>query len=182
MRLDKLPTGLNPPHDIYVLVEIPANGPGLKLELDKDSGALLLDRFLATPMHYPCNYGFIPHTLSPDGDPLDALVVSPIPLIPGIVVRCRPIGILETEDDAGIDAKVLCVPVTQLSRDFDGVRQQSDLPAPLIEQIEHFFAHYKDLEPGKWMRVKGWRDAHAASAEIVASMERYNACTPKPNF
>ena len=182
MQLDRLPTGVNPPHDIYVVVEIPANGPGLKLELDKASGALLVDRFLATPMHYPCNYGFIPHTLSEDGDPLDALVVSPMPLLPGVVVRCRPVAVLATEDDAGLDAKVLCVPASALSREYDAVREKSDLPAALVEQIEHFFAHYKDLEPGKWMRVKGWGDGKAAAAEIVSSMQRYNSCTPKPNF
>ena len=182
MQFERLATGVHPPHDIYVVIEIPANGPGLKLELHKESGALLVDRFLATPMHYPCNYGFIPHTLSPDGDPLDALVVCAVPLIPGVVIRCRPVALLDTEDDAGVDAKVLCVPMPQLTKAYDDVRERADLPASLIGQIEHFFAHYKDLEEGKWMRVKGWRDAEGARAEIMRSIERYNASNPKPNF
>ena len=182
MQLEKLPTGRDVPREVYVVVEIPANGPGLKLELDKESGALVVDRFLATPMHYPCNYGFIPHTLSQDGDPLDALVVSPVALIPGVVIPCRPIGLLETEDEAGVDAKVLCVPAAKVTKAFDEVRDKTDLPVALVQKIEYFFAHYKDLEEGKWMRVKGWGDAKAAAAEIVASIERYRASSPKPNF
>ena len=159
MQLDKLVTGIDVPNDIYVVIEIPANGPGLKLELDKGSGALLVDRFMATPMHYPCNYGFVPHTLSLDGDPLDALVISPIPLISGVVVRCRAVGYLAAEDDAGPDAKLLCVPVPKLTSVYDNVQEVGDLPPLIIEQIEHFFTHYKDLEAGKWMKVHGWRDA-----------------------
>ena len=182
MQLDKLVTGLDVPNDIYVVIEIPAHGPGLKLELDKESGALLVDRFMATPMHYPCNYGFIPHTLSEDGDPLDALVLSPIPLIPGVVVQCRPIGMLATEDDAGPDAKILCVPVPRLTAEYDNVREIADVSPLLIQQIDHFFSHYKDLEPGKWMKLQGWRDAATAKKEILTSVERYQSCEPKPNF
>ena len=182
MQLDKLATGVDVPNDIYVVIEIPANGPGLKLELDKGSGALLVDRFMATPMFYPCNYGFIPHTLSQDGDPLDVLVVSPIPLLSGVVVRCRPVGFLAAEDDAGPDAKILCVPVSKLTSVYDEVREYSDLPQLTLQQIEHFFSHYKDLEPGKWMKLLGWRDAAAARQEILDSVTRYAAATPQPNF
>ena len=182
MQLERLPTGPNVPDDVYVLIEIPAHGPGLKLELEKASGALLVDRFLATPMHYPCNYGFIPHTLSEDGDPLDALVLSPIPLIPGVVVRSRPVALLSTTDDAGPDAKVLCVSVSALTTAYDAVQELRDLPALIVEQITHFFSHYKDLEPGKWMSVAGWSDAAAAKAEIVESVERFKQSQPTPNF
>ena len=182
MQLDKLATGRNVPEDVFVVVEIPAYGPGLKLELDKASGALLVDRFMATPMHYPCNYGFIPHTLSEDGDPLDALLVSPLPLIPGVVAACRPVGVLNTEDDAGPDAKILCVPVPKLTPAYDHVQESRDLPPLLIQQIEHFFSHYKDLEPGKWMKLKGWQDAAGARREILASVERYRKSQPFPNF
>lgn len=182
MQLDKLPTGLDVPHDIHVVIEIPAFGPGLKLELEKNSGALLVDRFLATAMHYPCNYGFIPHTLSEDGDPLDALLISPLPLIAGVVVRSRPVGLLVTKDDAGPDAKVLCVPVSKVTPLYDAVEQVTQLPPLIIDQISHFFSHYKDLEPGKWMKVAGWQDAQAAKDEIVRSVARFAKCTPQPNF
>ena len=182
MHLEKLPTGNNPPEDVYVVIEVPANGPGLKIELDKASGALLVDRFLATPMHYPCNYGFIPHTLSEDGDPLDALVIAPMPLIPGVVVQCRPVAILSTKDDAGEDAKIVCVPVSKLTREYASVQELADLPQLLVKQIEHFFSHYKDLEPGKWMNVAGWGSCADAKAEILRSVERYKICSPRPNF
>ena len=182
MQLDKLVTGLDVPNDIYVVIEIPANGPGIKLELDKDSGALLVDRFMATPMYYPCNYGFVPHTLSQDGDPLDALVISPIPLISGVVARCRPIGFLAAEDDAGPDAKLLCVPMPKLTSVYDDVHEYRDLSPLMLQQIEHFFSHYQDLEPGKWMKLLGWRDAAAAKQEILDSVARYRGATPQPNF
>jgi inorganic pyrophosphatase len=182
MQLEKLPTGPNVPDEFYVVIEIPAFGPGIKFEFEKKSGALLVDRFLATPMHYPCNYGFIPHTLSLDGDPLDALVVTPVPLIPGIVIACRAVGVLETEDDAGADAKVLSVPLTQVTRDYDGVRETDDLPLNLVGQIEHFFAHYKDLEPGRWLTLKGWQDSYAARRVITESIERYQRSPAPPNF
>lgn len=182
MQLERLPTGSDVPNDIYVVIEIPANGPGIKLELEKDSGALLVDRFLATPMHYPCNYGFVPHTLSEDGDPLDALVISPIPLLSGVVVSCRPVALLTTTDDAGPDAKILCVPTSKVTSAFDDVNELEDVPALVVQQIEHFFAHYKDLEPGKWMSVAGWSNSAAAKEEIVTSVNRFKACKPSPNF
>ncbi|MGE5525968.1 MAG: inorganic diphosphatase [Rhodospirillaceae bacterium] len=182
MQLDKLPAGPAVPDVFYVVVEIPAYGPGIKFELEKRSGALLVDRFLATPMFYPCNYGFIPHTLSLDGDPLDALVLTPVPLIPGIVIACRAVALLDTEDDAGPDAKILSVPLTKLTPDYAHVEEKEDLPPSVLQQIEHFFTHYKDLEPGKWMKVKGWRNAAAARAEITASLGRYDADPSKPNF
>jgi inorganic pyrophosphatase len=182
MQLEKLPTGPNVPDEFYVVIEIPSYGPGIKFEFEKKSGALLVDRFLATPMHYPCNYGFIPHTLSLDGDPLDALVVTPVPLIPGIVIACRAVGVLETEDDAGADAKILSVPLTQVTRDYDAVRETQDLPQNLVRQIEHFFAHYKDLEPGRWLTLKGWQNADAARRIITESIERYQRSPSPPNF
>lgn len=182
MQLDKLPTGVDVPNDVYVVIEVPANGPGLKLELEKASGALVVDRFMATPMHYPCNYGFIPHTLSQDGDPLDALVLAPITLISGVVVRCRPIALLGTEDEAGLDAKVLCVPVQKLTTAYDGVTELTHLPQSVVHQIEHFFSHYKDLEPGKWMKLAGWKDAAAAKREITDCVARFQGATPRPNF
>lgn len=182
VQLDKLPTGPDVPDEVYVLVEIPANGPGIKLELEKASGALLVDRFLATPMHYPCNYGFIPHTLSEDGDPLDALVLSPIPLLPGVVIACRPIAVLTTTDDAGPDAKILCVPTSKLTMAYADVNELADVPSLVVQQIEHFFSHYKDLEPGKWMNLTGWGDAKAAKGEVIASVSRYMSSRPKPNF
>jgi len=182
MQLDKLPSGPQVPDVFYVVVEIPAYGPGIKFELEKNSGALLVDRFLATPMHYPCNYGFIPHTLSLDGDPLDALVLTPVPLIPGIVIACRAVAVLDTEDDAGPDAKILSVPLSKVTPDYDHVREKDDLPGSMLRQIEHFFTHYKDLEPGRWMTLKGWRDAAAARREITESLQRYSENPAKPNF
>ena len=133
---------------------------------------MFVDRFIATPMHYPCNYGFIPSTLSEDGDPVDVLVVSPYPLPPGVVVRCRTLGMLAMEDEAGEDAKLVAVPVQKLTSNYDKVQTIDDLPEILIKQITHFFEHYKDLEPGKWVKVKGWKDAAAAKAEIVSGVER----------
>ncbi len=174
MQIDNLKTGIDVPEDIYVVVEIPANGPGLKLEIDKNSGAMLIDRFLTAPMHYPCNYGFIPKTLSKDGDPLDALIVAPVTLISGVVVRCRPIGLLVIEDNSIPDSKVLCVPVSKLTNVYNDVKEKDDLPQLLIQQIEHFFSHYKDLEPGKTMKLLGWKDTAEAKAAILRSVERFN--------
>jgi inorganic pyrophosphatase len=182
MQLEKLPTGPGVPDELYVVIEIPAFGPGIKFEFEKASGALLVDRFLATPMHYPCDYGFIPHTLSLDGDPLDALVVTPMPLIPGIVIACRPVAVLQTEDDAGGDEKVLCVPLSKITRQYDHVREVADVPPMLVRQIEHFFSHYKDLEEGKWMRLKGWGDSAEARRIIRESIERFAANPAEHNF
>lgn len=172
MNIDNISIGKDVPNDFNVVIEISANAPGIKYELDKDSGAVFVDRFIATPMHYPCNYGFIPSTLSEDGDPVDVLVVSPYPLPPGVIVRCRTVGMLAMEDEAGEDAKLVAVPVQKLTSNYDKVHTIEDLPEILIKQITHFFEHYKDLEAGKWVKVKGWKDAAAAKAEIVSGVER----------
>jgi inorganic pyrophosphatase len=173
MNLAALSIGKDIPNDFNVVIEIPANTPGIKYELDKDSGALLVDRFMATPMHYPCDYGFIPHTLSEDGDPVDVLLISPYPLQPGVVVRARPLGVLEMEDEAGVDAKLVAVPVSKLTPIYDDLQDVDDLPQGLRNQIKHFFEHYKDLEKGKWVKVKDWQGVEAARAEILASVKRY---------
>ncbi|WP_461483021.1 inorganic diphosphatase, partial [Porticoccus sp.] len=170
MNIDNISIGKDVPNDFNVVIEISANAPGIKYELDKDSGAVFVDRFIATPMHYPCNYGFIPSTLSEDGDPVDVLVVSPYPLPPGVVIRCRAIGMLAMEDEAGEDAKLVAVPVSKLTGIYDKVQSTDDLPELLIKQITHFFEHYKDLEAGKWVKVKGWKDAAAAKAEITSGV------------
>jgi inorganic pyrophosphatase len=182
VNLDSLSIGKDIPNDFNVVIEISANAPGIKYELDKDSGAIVVDRFMSTPMHYPTNYGFIPHTLSADGDPVDVLVITPYPLPTGIVVRCRPLGVLAMEDEAGMDAKVLAVPVSKLTSIYDKVDNLNDLPELLLKQIEHFFEHYKDLEKGKWVKVTGWQDLDAAKAEIVSGVERFAAETEKPHF
>ena len=175
MNIDNISIGKDVPNDFNVVIEISANAPGIKYELDKDSGAVFVDRFIATPMHYPCNYGFIPSTLSEDGDPVDVLVVSPYPLPPGVIVRCRTVGMLAMEDEAGEDAKLVAVPVQKLTSNYDKVHTIEDLPEILIKQITHFFEHYKDLEPGKWVKVKGWKDAAAAKALITSGVERAKA-------
>ena len=172
MDLSRIPPGANPPGEINVVIEIPQNGDPIKYELDKASGAIFVDRFMHTSMHYPCNYGFIPNTLSEDGDPVDVLVVARYALMPGCVVPCRPVGLLHMEDEKGEDAKVLAVPVSRIKPIYDHVQKPGDLPRFLTQQIEHFFAHYKDLEPGKWVRLGGWSDAEAAHREIAASIAR----------
>ena len=172
MNIDNISIGKDVPNDFNVVIEISANAPGIKYELDKDSGAVFVDRLIATQMHYPCHYGFIPSTLSEDGDPVDVLVVSPYPLPPGVVIRCRAIGMLAMEDEAGEDAKLVAVPVSKLTGIYDKVQSTSDLPELLIKQITHFFEHYKDLEAGKWVKVKGWKDAAAAKAEITSGVAR----------
>ncbi len=174
MNIDALSIGKDIPNDFNVVIEIPAHTPGIKYELDKDSCAVMVDRFMATPMHYPCDYGFIPHTLSEDGDPFDVLVVAPYPLQPGIVVRCRPLGMLEMEDESGVDAKLLAVPVPKLTPLYDNITTYEDMPPLLMQQISHFFEHYKDLEKGKWVKVRGWKGIDDAKAEILASVQRHN--------
>lgn len=173
MDITKIPAGKSPPQDVNVVIEIPQHGDPIKYEVDKDSGAIFVDRFMHTAMHYPCNYGFIPNTLSDDGDPVDVLVISTFSLIPGCVVRCRPIGLLEMEDEAGQDAKLLAVPVSKLKPAYDHVQGPEDLPNFLLDQIRHFFEHYKDLEKGKWVKVLGWRGAKEAEAEIMTAIERF---------
>lgn len=170
MNVNALSAGKDLPNDINVVIEIPANQPGIKFELDKDSGAIVVDRFMATPMHYPCNYGFVPNTLSDDGDPTDVLVVAPVALPAGSVIRCRPVGVLQMEDEAGMDAKVVAVPHSKLTPLYDNVKSINDLPELLVKQITHFFEHYKDLEPGKWVKVIGWGGVDEAAELIVAAI------------
>lgn len=172
MRLDAIRAGITPPEDINVIVEVPVGGEPIKYELDKESGALVVDRFLYTPMRYPGNYGFVPHTLCGDGDPLDVLVASTRALVPGSVINCRPVGVLVMEDESGMDEKVIAVPVSRLTRRYDGVQTLADLPEITRSQIEHFFQHYKDLEPGKWVKIVRWGDAASAREIIVEAIRR----------
>ncbi|MED5523303.1 MAG: inorganic diphosphatase [Pseudomonadota bacterium] len=172
MSLNQVPAGKNIPDEINVIIEIPANASPIKYEVDKDSGAIFVDRFMSTPMFYPCNYGYVNHTLSLDGDPVDVLVPTPYPLIPGAVIRCRPVGVLKMTDESGEDAKVVAVPVSKLTKIYDDVKDVTDLPELLKNQITHFFERYKELEPGKWVKVEGWADAAAAKEEIMTSFER----------
>ena len=182
MSLDKVSPGRDVPHDINVIIEIPSHSDPVKYEVDKDTGALFVDRFMSTAMFYPCNYGYIPHTLSEDGDPVDVLVVTPLPLISGSVIRCRPLGVLNMSDEAGVDAKLIAVPVDKLSVLYKDCKSTDDLPPSLLAQIAHFFEHYKDLESGKWVKVEGWAGVDEAKAEIVASVKRYQDAPKKPGF
>jgi inorganic pyrophosphatase len=172
MRIAAVPIGRNPPQDVNVIIECPLGGEPVKYELDKDSGALFVDRIVHTSMRYPANYGFIPHTLAEDGDPIDALIVARTPFIPGCIARARPVGVLRMTDDAGGDDKLLCVPVDNLHPYYTNVQNWSDLPEILIQQIEHFFKHYKDLEPGKWVRCEGWEGREVAERLVVEAIER----------
>ncbi|TBW58496.1 inorganic diphosphatase [Marinobacter halodurans] len=174
MNFDNIPPGKNPPEDINVLIEIPANASSpIKYEVDKDMGAVVVDRFMATPMFYPANYGFIPNTLADDGDPLDVLVVTPYPVMPGSIIRCRPVGVLNMEDEAGGDAKLVAVPHDKVTKQYTDVKDVHDLPQLLRDQIQHFFENYKDLEAGKWVKVDGWEDAAAACRAIEAAVAAY---------
>jgi inorganic pyrophosphatase len=172
MDLSKITPGRNPPEDLNVVIEVPLGGDPIKYEIDKESGAMFVDRFLYTSMRYPTNYGFIPHTLSDDGDPVDVLCIGTRPLIPGCVLRVRPIGVLLMEDEAGGDEKILAVPVPKLTAFYSHVHEHTDLPPIQTQQIEHFFAHYKDLEPGKWVKIIGWRDAAEAKRMVMAGIEK----------
>jgi len=172
MDLSRIPVGRNPPKDVNVLIEIPAGGLPVKYEMDKASGALFVDRFLHTAMFYPGNYGFIPHTLSEDGDPIDVLVISSIPVIPGAIVRCRPVGVLVMQDQAGPDEKIIAVPTDDLHPFHTNVRSYRDLPDILLKQIEHFFQHYKDLEPRKWTKLGDWGGAEEAERLILEAIHR----------
>ena len=173
MNLDRVDAGRDVPNDVNVVIEIPMNGDPIKYELDKATGAVFIDRFMSTSMHYPCNYGYIPRTLSGDGDPVDVLVVTPFPLIPGVVVRCRPVGMLKMIDEAGNDEKLLAVPIDKLTPIYRNVQSPRDLPELTQSQITHFFEHYKDLEPGKWVQVQGWVDAEEAKKAILDGLSRY---------
>lgn len=177
MRVDALKSGHNPPDDINVIIEVPVGGEPIKYEMDKASGALFVDRFLYTPMRYPGNYGFVPHTLSADGDPIDVLVCNTRAIIPGGVINCRPVGVLVMEDDGGGDEKIIAVPSSKLTKRYDNVKTYTDLPKITLEQIEHFFAHYKDLEPGKWVKIDHWGHADEARSLIEAAIKR--AASPK---
>lgn len=172
MDIKKIPVGNNPPEDINVVIEVPQHADPIKYELDKDSGAIFVDRFMHTAMHYPCNYGFVPNTLSEDGDPVDVLVVSSFALMSGCVVTCRPVGVLQMEDEAGMDAKLLAVPVSKLNPAYDHVKGPDDLSQFLLDQIKHFFEHYKDLEPGKWVKIGDWMEAGVARRMIADAIER----------
>ncbi|MFC0219460.1 inorganic pyrophosphatase [Pseudochelatococcus lubricantis] len=172
MRLDAIAIGKNPPHDVNVVIEVPIGGEPIKYELDKESGTLFVDRFLYTPMRYPGNYGFIPHTLSGDGDPADVLVVNTRALIPGAVISSRVIGVLIMEDESGQDEKIVAVPSSKLTKRYDRVKNYTDLPEITLQQIEHFFQHYKDLEPNKWVKIVRWGDAEEAHKLINEAIER----------
>ncbi|MCT8972326.1 MULTISPECIES: inorganic diphosphatase [Microbaculum] len=172
MRIDAVPIGANPPEEINVIVEVPVGGEPIKYEMDKAAGTMFVDRFLYTPMRYPGNYGFVPHTLSEDGDPIDVLVPNQRPIVPGAVMPCRPIGVLLMEDEKGLDEKIVAVPVHRITRRYDKVHTYEDLPAITLKQIQHFFEHYKDLENGKWVKVVRWGDADEARRLITESIER----------
>lgn len=172
MRLDAIAIGKNPPYDVNVIVEVPIGGEPIKYEMDKDAGTLVVDRFLYTPMRYPGNYGFVPHTLSEDGDPIDVLIANTRPIIPGAIINVKPIGVLRMEDDGGGDEKIIAVPSPKLTQRYSKVENYSDLPEITWRQIEHFFLHYKDLEPGKWVKLLGWGDAAEARKLILEAVER----------
>jgi len=175
MRIEAVATGTNPPHDVNVIIEVPVGGEPIKYEMDKASGALVVDRFLYTPMRYPGNYGFVPHTLSDDGDPIDVIVANTRAIIPGAVLNCRPVGVLIMEDEKGEDEKVIAVPSSHLTLRYEKVRSFEDMPEITIRQIEHFFAHYKDLEPGKWVKIVRWGGVEVAQQMIVDAMARQRA-------
>jgi inorganic pyrophosphatase len=172
MRIDAIAIGHNPPHDVNVIIEVPIGGEPIKYEMDKAAGTLVVDRFLHTPMRYPGNYGFVPHTLSEDGDPIDVLVANTRPIVPGAVINVRPVGVLKMQDEAGGDEKVLAVPMPKLTKRYEQVKEYKDLPEITLQQVQHFFEHYKDLESGKWVKVLGWGDAAEARKLIAEAIER----------
>jgi inorganic pyrophosphatase len=175
MRLDAIPIGNNPPEDVNVIVEVAIGGEPIKYEMDKAAGTLFVDRFLYTPMRYPGNYGFVPHTLSDDGDPIDVLIANTRPIVPGAVINVRPVGVFKMEDNNGGDEKIIAVPVPKLTRRYENVTNYTQLPPITLEQIQHFFEHYKDLEPGKWVKLMGWGDAAEARRMITEAIEREKA-------
>lgn len=182
MNLDRVGSGANVPNEINVVIEIPAHSDPVKYELDKKTGAMFVDRFMTTAMHYPCNYGYVPHTLSRDGDPVDVMVVTPYPLISGSVIKCRPVGLLKMTDESGDDAKVLALPLDKLCRSYRNVESFRDLPEDLLNRVAHFFEHYKDLDEGKWVRVGGWGGPDEAKQEIMASVKLFQDAPERPNF
>jgi inorganic pyrophosphatase len=182
MSLQQVPAGKNLPDEINVIIEVPMNSPAIKYEIDKESGAIFVDRMLKTAMYYPCNYGYVPHSLCGDGDPLDVLVVLPLPLVPGTVIQCRPVGVLQMKDEAGEDAKILAVPISAVTGIYRDIVSFEDIDKLLLDQIEHFFEHYKDLEPNKWVRTGEWEDVDVARKEITDAIACYQALPVKPNF
>ncbi len=182
MGLDRVTAGRDVPDEINVVIEIPKDADPVKYEVDKATGAIFVDRVLATPMRYPCNYGYVPHTLCGDGDPVDVLVLMPLPLIPGAVIRCRPVGMLAMTDEAGADTKIIAAPAPQVFRHYDHINDIGDVPEHWKDRIGHFFQHYKDLEKGKWVKLDGWLDAAAARREIRDSVARYQQSPEKPAF
>ena len=175
MGLDLVPAGKHLPEDINVVIEIPKDAEPVKYEVDKATGAIFVDRILSTPMRYPCNYGYVPHTLCGDGDPVDVLVILPLPLVPGSVIRCRPVGMLKMSDEAGEDTKLVAVPVPKIFNGYSHISDISQVSEHWLQRIGHFFEHYKDLEKGKWVKLEGWEGAAAARKEILDGVERYNA-------
>jgi len=172
MRIDAIAIGHNPPEDVNVIIEVPIGGEPIKYEMDKAAGTLVVDRFLHTPMRYPGNYGFVPHTLSDDGDPIDVLVANTRPIVPGAVINVRPVGVLKMQDEAGGDEKIIAVPVPKLTKRYEHVMNYTDMPEITRQQIQHFFEHYKDLEPGKWVKMLGWGDAAEAKRLIAEAIAR----------
>lgn len=175
MRIDAVPIGKNPPEDINVIIEVSVGGEPIKYEMDKEAGAMYVDRFLYTPMRYPGNYGFVPHTLCGDGDPIDVIVVNQRPIVPGAIINCRPIGVLLMEDESGQDEKILAVPSHKLTKRYDAIHDVADLPDITVQQVKHFFEHYKDLEPGKWVKVIGVEGVESAKKLIQVSIEQAQA-------
>ena len=182
MGLDRVTAGRDVPDEINVVIEIPKDADPVKYEVDKATGAIFVDRVLATPMRYPCNYGYVPHTLCGDGDPVDVLVLMPLPLIPGAVIRCRPVGMLAMTDEAGADTKIVALPIDKVFSGYATMRDIDDVPQHWRDRIGHFFAHYKDLEPGKWVKIEGWQGVDAARQEILDCVARYQATPDKPHF
>ena len=182
MSLQQVPAGRNFPDDINVIIEVPMNSPAIKYEVDKKSGAIFVDRMLKTAMYYPCNYGYVPHTLCGDGDPVDVLVVLPLPMLPGTVVRCRPVGVLLMKDEAGEDAKIIAVPVNDVTGIYRNIISVEDLDEILLDQIVHFFEHYKDLERNKWVRTGGWEGVESARQELFNAVKCYKKAPDTPNF
>jgi inorganic pyrophosphatase len=172
MQLDQVKVGVDPPYEVNVIVEVPIGGEPIKYEMHKEAGTLFVDRFLYTPMRYPGNYGFVPHTLSDDGDPIDVLVANTRPIVPGAVINVRPVGVMKMNDESGGDEKIIAVPSPKLTQRYVNVHNYTDLPTITLEQIQHFFEHYKDLEPGKWVKLLGWGDAAEAKGLIMQAIER----------
>ncbi len=182
MGLDLVASGRDLPNEINVIIEIPKDAEPVKYEVDKVSGAIFVDRILSTPMRYPCNYGYVPHTLCGDGDPADVLVILPLPLVPGSVIRCRPVGVLMMTDEAGSDEKIVAVPIDKVFSGYSHINDIEQVSSHWLERIGHFFEHYKDLEKGKWVKLDGWKGAEQAKRILTESVQRFNDAPEKPNF